>query len=57
MSAFPSKDKILGPLLYHQHGHLETSPGSAHRGNEGPAVLLGVVALHRPQTLLSVVPS
>lgn len=41
--------------LYHEHGHLETSPRSPHGCDESPAVLLGVVTLDSPQTLLSVV--
>lgn len=42
---------------YHEHGHLEASPRSPHGSDEGPAVLVGVVALHSPQTLFSVVAS
>lgn len=41
--------------LYHEHSHLKSSPWSPHGSDEGPAVLFGVVTLHSPQTLLSVV--
>ncbi len=43
--------------LYHENSHLETSPWSPHWSDEGPAVLFGVITLHSPQTLLSVVAS
>ncbi len=43
--------------LYHEHSHLESSPWSPHGSDEGPAVLFGVVTLHSPQTLFSVVAS
>lgn len=55
-----STAKILGWKkwkFYHKNSHLESSPRSSHGCNEAPAVLFGVVTLHSPQTLLSVVAS
>ena len=43
--------------FYHKNSHLESSPRSSHGCNEAPAVPFGVVTLHSPQTLLSVVAS
>lgn len=42
---------------YHEHSHLKSSPWSPHGSDEGPAVLFGVITLHSPQTLLSIVAS
>lgn len=49
--------KTIWMSFYHQHRHLETSPWSPHWSDEGPAVLNGIITLHSPQTLLSVVAS
>lgn len=47
----------MNSKLYHEHSHLESSPWSPHGSNKGPAVLFGVITLHSPQTLFSVVAS
>lgn len=52
-----NKSEIKMNERYHEYSHLESSPWSPHGRNEGPAILFGVVTLHSPQTLLSVVTS